>query len=180
MSRIGNKTIEIPAGVTLVLERNVATVKGPKGSLTVALPKGILVSQAGHEVTVKRTNNDIQQRENHGTTRALLHNAIVGVHTGFSKTLDLVGIGFKATQQGAGVLLDIGYSHQTVIQPEPHAKIVVKSATEIVIEGVDRQAVGQTAAVIRALRKPEPYLGKGIKYREEKILRREGKRAGKK
>ncbi|MDD2398085.1 MAG: 50S ribosomal protein L6 [Bacilli bacterium] len=180
MSRIGNKVIEIPSGVTLALEHNVATVKGPKGELKVALPKGITVEQDEHNITVKRTNNEIQQRENHGTTRALLHNAIVGVSQGFSKKLELVGIGFKATQKGNAVLLDLGYSHSTTIEPEANATIVVKSTTEIIVEGIDRQAVGQTAANIRALRKPEPYLGKGVKYSGEKILRREGKRAGKK
>ncbi|MGI6713666.1 MAG: 50S ribosomal protein L6 [Bacilli bacterium] len=178
MSRIGNKVIEIPAGVTCTLADNVATVKGPKGELTVAIPKGISLSQEDHHLTVKRSSNEIKQRELHGTTRSLLANAIIGVSEGFSKKLELVGIGFRATQSGKGVILDVGYSHKTEIQPEPNANITVKSPTEIIVEGIDRQAVGQTAAEIRAVRKPEPYLGKGIKYSDERILRKEGKRAG--
>lgn len=178
MSRIGNKVIELPAGVTCTLVDNVATVKGPKGELTVAIPKGITLHFEENVLTVKRANNEIKQRELHGTTRSLLANAVHGVSSGFTKKLELVGIGFKATQNGKGVTLDVGYSHRVNIEPEPNASITVKSPTEIIVEGIDRRAVGQTAAVIRAVREPEPYLGKGIKYTDERILRKEGKRAG--
>lgn len=180
MSRIGNKVIDLPAGVTLQVSDNVATVKSAKGELKVVIPHNISLEVEGLQVTVKRADDAQRTRENHGTTRALLHNAVVGLHDGFKKVLLIEGIGYKATQKGAAVLLDIGYSHQIVIDPEHNAKITVKSNTEIWVEGIDRQAVGQTAALIRGARPPEPYLGKGIRYKDERILRREGKRAGKK
>ncbi len=180
MSRIGNKVLDIPAGVTVSVSGNVATVKGPKGSLELKIPAGITVDIKAPHIHVLRSDDAQQNRENHGTTRALLHNAIVGVSTGFSKKLELVGIGFKATMRGSDVVLDIGYSHEVVVHPVLNSKISVLNPTTVVVEGIDRQAVGQTAAVIRAHREPEPYLGKGIKYSDEVVLRKEGKRAGKK
>ncbi|MCH3977111.1 MAG: 50S ribosomal protein L6 [Bacilli bacterium] len=181
MSRIGNKVIDVPAGVTVSVSDNVASVKGAKGELVVRIPENISVVEEGTQIYVKRANDDQQNRENHGTTRALLHNAIVGVSQGFKKVLEIEGIGFKATQDGKNVRLDIGFSHPVFIAPkEATTSIIVKSATEVWVEGIDRQSVGQTAATIRGVRPPEPYLGKGIRYQGEYILRREGKRAGKK
>lgn len=180
MSRIGKKVITLPAGVTLKVENGVATVTGPKGTLSQAFNHNITIEINGNEVHVKRPNDTKIMRELHGTTRALLHNMVVGVTEGFKKNLDIVGIGYRAQMRGNDVVLNIGYSHEVVIKPEPGVKISTPSATEIVVEGIDRQAVGQTAANIRAVREPEPYKGKGIKYRNEFILRKEGKRANKK
>jgi len=181
MSRVGYKTLEIPAGVTLTLEGRHVNVKGPKGTMAVALAEGIDFSLEGAHAHLTRQNELLQTKENHGTTRALLHNAIVGVSKGFEKRLEIVGIGFKAAivEQGA-LRLNVGYSHPVVITPRPGVKISTPDATNIVVEGIDRQAVGETAANIRSVRKPEPYQGKGIKYRGERIIRKEGKRAGKK
>ncbi len=180
MSRIGNKVIPVPAGVTITQKDGIVTVKGPKGSLDVALESGCTIELSEGHVHVKRPNDDQQTRENHGTVRALIHNAIVGVTVGFKKQLEIVGIGFKGQLQGQNLLLNIGYSHDVVIVPDKGAKIIVVDPTNITVEGADRQAVGQTAARIRACREPEPYQGKGIKYKGEHIIRKEGKRAGKK
>lgn len=177
MSRIGNKLISIPAGVTVEVNGNVATVKGPKGSLEVAINNGITVEIEGAVITCKRANETKQVKQNHGTTRANLNNAIVGVSTGFKKSLEMRGIGYKAAMKGEAVEIWAGYSHTVVITPEKGVKISLPSATEIDVEGVDKQAVGQTAALIRGVREPEPYLGKGIRYKGEYVATKEGKRA---
>ena len=158
MSRIGHKVIEIPAGVTVDIDGNHVTVKGPKGTLTSTFNPHITYKVEGNTITCVRPDNTIAMKTIHGTTRALLHNMVVGEN----------------------LVLNIGYSHEVVIVPDVGAKISAPSATEVVVEGADRQAVGQTAARIRAVREPEPYKGKGIKYTDEFILRKEGKRAGKK
>lgn len=178
MSRVGNKVLVVPKEVTLSITDNVATVKGPKGELTLKIPAGITVELHEGEILTKRANNSLKLKEIHGTTRSLLENAVYGVHDGFQKTLLIEGIGYRAIQKGDAVELDIGYSHKVVIEPRPNSVIIVKKPTEILVEGIDRQAVGQTAAEIRRVRPPEPYLGKGIRYKDERILRREGKRAG--
>ena len=177
MSRIGNKTISIPAGVTVEVNGNVATVKGAKGTTTVAINNGITVEINGTEIVCKRANDQKQIKQNHGTTRANLNNAIIGVSKGFKKSLEMRGIGFKAQMKGEAVELWAGYSHTVVIKPEPGVKITLPSATEIDVEGIDKQAVGQTAALIRGVREPEPYLGKGIRYKDEYVATKEGKRA---
>ncbi len=177
MSRIGNKAISIPAGVTVEVNGNVATVKGAKGSLNVAINHGITVEINGAEIVCKRANETKQVKQNHGTTRANLHNAIVGVSEGYKKSLEMRGIGYKAQMKGEAVELWAGYSHTVVITPEKGVKITLPSATEIVVEGIDKQAVGQTAALIRGVREPEPYLGKGIRYKDEYVATKEGKRA---
>lgn len=180
MSRVGKKHIVIPAGVTVTLNDNVIAVKGPKGELTVALENGISFAIENNEVILTRANNEKHLREMHGTTRALLNNAVVGVSEGFKKTLQIVGIGYRAAMRGNDIVLNVGYSHECVVSPVGGAKITCTSATEIVVEGISKEAVGQTAALIRDQRRPEPYGGKGIKYKGEVILRKEGKRAGKK
>lgn len=180
MSRIGNRIIEIPAGVTVDFNNNHVVVKGPKGTLENTFNPNITYKVEGNTITVVRPNDSIAMKTIHGTTRALLHNMVVGVSEGFKKKLEIVGIGYRAAMRGENLVLNIGYSHEVVITPDAGAKISTLSATEVLVEGADRQAVGQTAARIRAVREPEPYKGKGIKYANEFILRKEGKRAGKK
>ncbi len=179
MSRIGNKIIHIPAGVSLDINGRDITVKGPKGTNHVTLPHHITMDLSEPSVIVVKRDNEIKQtKQNHGTFRALLNNAIVGVHDGFEIILDIIGIGYRAIQNGDDVTLDVGYSHDTVISPLPGAKIVVDKPTVVIVSGHNKHAVGQTAALIRAIREPEPYKGKGIKYRDEVVIRKEGKRAG--
>ena len=180
MSRIGHKVINIPAGTTVDVNTNVVTVKGPKGELTTTFNPMFTYEINGTELTVKRPNDLKQTKALHCTTRALLHNMVVGVSEGFKKSLIIVGIGYRAQMRGNDLVLNIGYSHEVVITPEQGVKITCTSATELVVEGCDRQAVGQTAARIRAVREPEPYNGKGIMFKDEHIIRKEGKRAGKK
>lgn len=180
MSRVGKKHIVIPAGVTVALNGNVINVKGAKGELNVNLENGISFAVENNEVILTRANNEKHLREMHGTTRALLNNAVIGVSEGFKKTLQIVGIGYRAAMRGNDVVLNVGYSHECVVSPVGSAKISCTNATEIVVEGISKEEVGQTAALIREQRKPEPYGGKGIKYKGEIILRKEGKRAGKK
>lgn len=177
MSRIGNKQIVLPAGVTVEVNGNIAAVKGPKGSINVAINNGITVEIEGTTITCKRANDQKQIKQNHGTTRANLNNAIVGVSAGYKKSLEMIGIGYKAAMKGNAVEIWAGYSHTVVINPIEGVKISLPSATEIDVEGIDKQAVGQTAALIRGVREPEPYLGKGIRYKGEHVATKEGKRA---
>ena len=178
MSRIGNKHITIPAGVTVTVEGNHAKVSGPKGTLEVLINRGITLDIQGDTIVCKRESDVKQIKQNHGTTRANLANAIHGVSEGYKKELEMRGIGYKAQMQGENVILWAGYSHTITITPCPGVKISLPSATEIVVEGIDKQAVGQTAASIREVRPPEPYLGKGIRYKREVVITKEGKRAG--
>ena len=178
MSRIGNKHLPLPAGVTVEIKETSVVVKGPKGELTVPVNHGITVKLDGTTLICERANEQKQTKQNHGTTRANIANAVKGVSQGFSKSLEMRGIGYKAQMKGTAVELWAGYSHTVVINPEPGVKISLPSATEITVEGIDKQAVGQTAALIRAVRKPEPYLGKGIRYKDEYVATKEGKRAG--
>ena len=178
MSRIGNNHIDLPAGVTVSLEERKVKVTGPKGTLYVKLNDGIDMKVDGTVVTFTRQNEQKQTKQNHGTTRANIANAVHGVSQGFQKALEMKGIGYKAQMKGNDVEIWAGYSHTVVITPDKGVKISLPSTTEIVCEGIDRQAVGQTAARIREVRKPEPYLGKGIRYKGEYVATKEGKRAG--
>ena len=178
MSRIGNKVINLPEGVTITVNGDVAEVKGPKGTLNVKINKGITLKQDGNTVSFTRANEEKQTKQNHGTTRANVAAAVIGVKDGYKKTLDMIGIGFKAQMKGEAVELWAGYSHTVVIEPAKGAKISVADLTKITVEGIDKQAVGQTAALIRDVRRPEPYLGKGIRYTDEHVVTKEGKRAG--
>ena len=178
MSRIGNKHIEIPAGVTATVEGSTVKVSGPKGNLVVPVNHGITVEIEGTTLVCKRANEQKQTKQNHGATRANIHNAIVGVSQGYKKELEMRGIGYKAQMQGDSVILWAGYSHTVTIKPAQGVKISLNNPTEIAVEGIDKQAVGQTAASIREVRPPEPYLGKGIRYKNEHVATKEGKRAG--
>ena len=180
MSRIGNKHITIPAGVTVAVEGSASKVNGPKGTLIVPINHGITVEIEGTNLVCKRESDLKQIKQNHGTTRANINNAIIGVSQGYKKELEMRGIGYKAQLQGSNVVLWAGYSHTVTIKPCEGVKVTLPSATEIVVEGIDKQAVGQTAASIREVRPPEPYLGKGIRYKDEVVHTKEGKRAGKK
>lgn len=178
MSRIGNKHIALPAGVSVAVEGASVKVSGPKGSLVVPVNHGISVEVEGTNVVVKRANDLKQTKQNHGTTRANIHNAVVGVSEGYKKSLEMRGIGYKAQMKGQAVEIWAGYSHTVVINPEEGVKITLPNATDIEVEGIDKQKVGQTAALIREVRPPEPYLGKGIRYKDEVVITKEGKRAG--
>ena len=179
MSRIGNKHIELPAGVTVTQEGKNFKVTGPKGTLLVPCNNGISMKQEGNTLIFTRANELKQTKQNHGTTRANVHNAVVGVTEGYKKSLTMIGIGYKAQLQGNNITLWAGYSHTVTIVPEEGVKVTCKSPTEIEVEGIDKQAVGQTAARIRNVRRPEPYLGKGIRYQGEYVATKEGKRAAK-
>ena len=181
MSRIGNKTITIPAGVEVEVKAgNEVTVKGPKGTLTRQFNELYTVEIAEGEINVIRPNDTKLVKQIHGTTRSLLNNMIEGVHEGFKKELDLVGIGYRASKSGNTLVLNVGYSHPIEFDVTEGLEVEVPSATSIVVSGIDKQMVGEFAANVRATRKPEPYLGKGIKYKNEVIRRKEGKTAAKK
>lgn len=180
MSRIGNKTITIPSGVELnITEGNEVTVKGPKGSLTRQFSPLISIEVNEGVVTCKRANEEKHTKQLHGTTRALLHNMIVGVSEGFVKELEIQGIGYRAALEGKKLVMNLGYSHQIEYAPEEGVNVEVLSPTQIKVSGIDKQRVGEVAANIRAYRKPEPYKGKGIRYKDEHVRRKEGKTAGK-
>ncbi|HMN47914.1 MAG TPA: 50S ribosomal protein L6 [Ignavibacteriaceae bacterium] len=179
MSRIGKKLIEIPKGVTVVLDGNVVKVKGPKGELQKTIHPNIKVEMKDSEIELKRSDDLKINRALHGLSRALINNMILGVSQEFKKTLDIVGVGYKVELKGSNLLLNIGYSHPIYFLPPAGIKLEAPTPTQIVISGIDKQLVGQVAAKIRAIRKPEPYKGKGIKYSNEQILRKAGKTAGK-
>lgn len=181
MSRIGNKLITVPAGVTVdVNDGNEVTVKGPKGTLTKKFSDLLDITVDGDKVTVKRPNDEKRTKQLHGTTRALLHNMVVGVSEGFQKDLELVGIGFRTAVKGNKLTLNVGYSHPVDIEIQEGLEVTCPNATNITVKGIDKQQVGEFAANIRAVRKPEPYKGKGIRYKDEHVRRKEGKTAGKK
>ena len=178
MSRIGNKTITITAGCEVtVSDKNEVTVKGPKGTLTRQFSPLIEIKVEGAEVNCVRANEAKQTKQLHGTTRALINNMIVGTTEGFKKQLDIVGIGYRAALQGKVLNLVLGYSHEINYEIEEGITVEVPNNTTIVVSGVDKQRVGEVAAQIRGFRKPEPYKGKGIKYTDEVINRKEGKTA---
>lgn len=178
MSRIGNKTITIPAGVEVSVSKgNEVTVKGPKGTLTRQFNGMIHIDVDGNIITVKRPNDDKVTKQLHGTTRALLHNMVVGVSEGFSKELVIEGVGYRAAVSGNTLTLNMGYSHPVVITAEEGLTIECPKNQQIIVKGIDKQRVGELAANIRAVRKPEPYKGKGIAYKGEHIRRKEGKTA---
>jgi len=181
MSRIGNKSITIPAGIEVTIAQgNEVTVKGPKGELKRVFSPLMKIELNDGILTVARPNEEKHTKQLHGTTRALIANMIEGVHNGFKRSLELVGIGYRANIVGTKLTINIGYSHPVIFEVEEGIKIECPTVTEIVVSGIDKQRVGEWAANIRAVRKPEPYLGKGIKYKGEIIRRKEGKTAGKK
>ncbi|WP_274653987.1 50S ribosomal protein L6 [Paenibacillus humicola] len=179
MSRIGRKPIQIPGGVNIDLANSVITVKGPKGTLSREIHKDMKVVLADSIITIERPSDNKLHRSLHGTTRSVIANMVNGVTEGFAKSLELVGVGYRANKSGEKVVLNVGYSHPVEIAPEKGIEFEVPSNTRIVVKGIDKELVGATAAKIRSVREPEPYKGKGIKYEGERILRKEGK-AGKK
>jgi large subunit ribosomal protein L6 len=184
MSRIGKKIIELPAGVSLTVDAaNVVKVKGPKGELSQEIDRDIIISIEGNIVEFKRPTDQIRHRALHGLYRALVNNLVVGVTTGFKKELELVGVGFKAANQGNVLDLSLGYSHNIIFEVPKELKVSTTQEKgdnpRIFLEGSDKQLLGQVAAKIRSLRKPEPYKGKGVKYKGEYIRRKAGKAAGK-
>ena len=176
MSRIGNKPITIPAGVEVKLDGNKFIAKGPKGRLERELSDEIKVNIDGTEITFERPNDLPSIRALHGTTRANVNNLIIGVSQGFEKKLELVGVGYRVQANGKGLTLALGYSHPVEIEAVEGITFKVEGNTKISIEGIDKQLVGQIAANIRAKRPPEPYKGKGVKYADEVIRRKEGKK----
>lgn len=179
MSRIGRKPITVPSGVDVTLDNSVITVKGPKGTLTRDLHKDIKVTVEGNVITVERPSDNKLHRSLHGTTRSVVSNMVSGVTEGFSKSLELVGVGYRASLSGKKLVLNVGYSHPVEITPEEGIEFEVPSNTKIIVKGINKERVGEYAAKIRSVREPEPYKGKGIKYEGERIIRKEGK-AGKK
>ncbi|MZP30268.1 50S ribosomal protein L6 [Heliobacterium undosum] len=180
MSRIGKKPVAIPAGVNVTIEGNVVTVKGPKGQLSRELHKDIIVTVEGNTVQVTRPSDDKFHRSLHGLSRTLVANMVDGVSTGFSKNLELVGVGYRAAKQGKKLVLTVGYSHPVEIDPGEGLEVEVPVPTKVIVKGIDKEKVGALAANIRAVREPEPYKGKGIKYDTEVIRRKVGKTGGKK
>ncbi|WCK54776.1 50S ribosomal protein L6 [Aneurinibacillus sp. Ricciae_BoGa-3] len=175
MSRIGKKPIAIPAGVEVKLDGTVISVKGPKGSLTRTLHNEVHVAVEDNEVVVSRPSDSKLHRALHGTTRSVIANMVEGVTNGFSKTLELVGVGYRAAKAGSNLTLNVGYSHPVEITPEDGIEFEVPAQTQIVVRGIDKERVGQIASEIRAVRSPEPYKGKGIRYQGEHVRRKEGK-----
>lgn len=178
MSRIGRKPINIPAGVTASVDNGVITVKGPKGTLDFKYNPGMTVEIKGDVIEVTRPNDAKENRSLHGLTRTLIHNMVIGVTEGYSKTLEVNGVGYRVQKQGNKCVMNLGYSHQVIVEDTEDIKIEVPDPNKIIISGIDKQKVGQFAAEVREKRPPEPYKGKGIKYADEVIRRKEGK-AGK-
>jgi len=178
MSRIGRKPIVIPAGVEVTLVGNDVTVKGPKGTLHSAFHPLMKIEKQGEEIIVTRPNDEKEARSLHGLTRTLINNMVDGVSKGFTKELEIQGIGYRAAKQGKNLVMNLGYSHQVIVPEEGDITIEVPDATKIIIHGIDKQHVGQFAAQVREKRPPEPYKGKGIRYVGEFVPHKEGK-AGK-
>ena len=176
MSRIGKLPITIPAGVTItVSDDNTVTVKGPKGQLSESISKDMILTQEGAVMTVKRPSDAKRHRSLHGLSRTLINNMVVGVTTGFTKNLDIVGTGYRAQKSGNKLVLNVGYSHPVEFEEPKGITFDVPTPNRVVVQGADKQQVGQVAADIRKVRPPEPYKGKGIRYETEVVRRKEGK-----
>lgn len=178
MSRIGKKPITVPAGVDVKIDGNTVTVKGPKGTLTNTFSSDMIIKQEGTEIIVERPSEEKVHKSLHGLTRTLINNMVEGVTNGYSKSLDIEGVGYRAQKQGKNLVMNLGYSHQVIVPETEGITIDVPAPNKIVINGIDKQKVGQFAAEVREKRPPEPYKGKGIRYTGERIIRKEGK-AGK-
>ena len=179
MSRIGKLPITVPAGVDVKLDGTNISVKGPKGQLTRNLHQDMNVQLENGVITVTRPSDAREHRALHGLTRTLVANMVIGVTTGYEKSLELVGVGYRASKQGTKLVLAVGYSHPVEIEPDKEIEIEVPAPTKIIVRGADKEKVGMLAANIRAVREPEPYKGKGIKYTNEVIRRKVGKTGGK-
>lgn len=179
MSRIGIKPIVVPAGVEVTVDGNVVTVKGPKGQLSQEISKNMTVEVEEGQIKVSRPDDDRHNRGQHGLARTLINNMVTGVTTGFEKKLQLVGVGYKAEKKGDTLVMNLGYSHPVEMKDPEGITTECPSQTEVTVKGIDKALVGNYAANIRAWRKPEPYKGKGIKYVDEVIRRKEGKAGAK-
>ena len=176
MSRIGKLPVSIPGGVTITVDSaNLVTVKGPKGTLSTKISPDMIVEQDNGVLNVKRPSDDKRHRALHGLTRTLINNMVIGTTTGYSKNLDIVGVGYRAQAQGKKLTLNVGYSHPVEINAPDGIGFETPTPNKIVVSGIDKQLVGQIAANIRAVREPEPYKGKGIRYENEYVRRKEGK-----
>lgn len=179
MSRIGKRPISIPGKVTITVDGQFVTVKGPKGELSRTLPSEVEVVQEGETVLVNRRDDSRVARQRHGLSRTLVSNMVEGVSQGFQRRLEIIGVGYRAQVQGKNLTLNMGYSHPVQIEPPDGIQFVVENNTNVIVTGIDKEIVGNTAARIRAVRPPEPYKGKGIRYAGEVVKRKAGK-AGKK
>ena len=181
MSRIGKMPITVPAGVEVTIaDGNVVTVKGPKGTLSSTFHQKMIIKQEGAVITVSRPDDQHEHKSLHGLTRTLLNNMVTGVSKGFSKELEVNGVGYRASKEGNKLVLNVGYSHPVTMEEPEGISVDVPSPNKIIVNGIDKQKVGQFAANVRGPRPPEPYKGKGIKYSTEVIRRKEGKAGGKK
>src|SRR5690606_14313820 len=176
MSRIGKKTVAVPSGVTVSIDGQTVTVKGPKGQLAWTVADEIEVRQEGAELVVSKRVDNTRAQAMWGLTRTLVNNMVVGVTTGFEQTLELVGVGYRAAMKGQALSMQLGFSHDVDIAPPEGVTFATPKQTEIKISGIDKQAVGEIAARIRRIRPPEPYKGKGVRYAGEKVRRKEGKK----
>ena len=177
MSRVGNRKLVLPAGVTASVEGNTVTVKGPKGELSTVINENITVEINGEEITLKRANDNFKNF--HGTANANIKNMIIGVTEGFEKKLESVGVGYRFQVKGNELVVTAGYSHPVIVKIPEGIKLESPSNTELFVRGIDKQLVGEFAANVRKIRKPEPYKGKGIRYADEHVRRKEGKKASK-
>ena len=175
MSRIGNKPVEIPSGVTITLDENNITVKGPKGELSRELHSDMVVKIEDNTLTVERPSDNKEHRSLHGTTRSIINNMVEGVTKGYERALELIGVGYRASKQGTKLVLNVGYSHPVEIEPEAGLEVEVPANTKVIVKGIDKERVGALASNIRSVRLPEPYKGKGIRYEGEYVRRKEGK-----
>ncbi|MDU2418165.1 50S ribosomal protein L6 [Negativicoccus succinicivorans] len=179
MSRIGNQPIAIPSGVDITLDGHTLTVKGPKGTLSHKLPESMQVEIAADEVKVTRPSDDKEHKSLHGLTRSLINNMVIGVTEGYSKTLEIVGVGYRAAMKGKNLNLTLGFSHPVIMEPPAGIEFETPEPTKIIVKGADKEVVGQVAAEIRDWRKPEPYKGKGVRYEGEHVRRKAGKTGAK-
>ena len=181
MSRIGRTPINVPAGVEIdITDSNIVTIKGPKGTLSRAIAPDININVDGLVINVTRASDTPRLRSLHGLSRSLVNSMVTGVTEGFKKELEINGVGFRAVKEGGKLVMNLGYSHQVIIEETDSIKIDVPSPNKVIINGIDKQEVGQFAADVRRKRPPEPYKGKGIKYANEVVRRKEGKKAGSK
>jgi large subunit ribosomal protein L6 len=175
MSRVGRLPVKLPAGVEVKIDEHLVEVKGPKGRLTREIHPEIQIAQEDNILYITRPSDEKQHRALHGLTRSLVQNMVDGVEKGFSKSLNLVGVGYRAALQGKKLVLNVGYSHQVEIEPDEGLEIEVPETNKIIVKGIDKEKVGALAAQIRSIRSPEPYKGKGIKYENEVVRRKAGK-----
>ena len=175
MSRIGKQPVALPAGITAQVADGAVALKGPKGTLSLKLPASVAVALEGNALSVARTGDDKQSRADHGTTRALLQNMVVGLKSGYSRELEIQGVGFKASIAGNKLTMNVGYSHPVEYVVPEGVSVAVVDGTQLKVSGIDKQLVGQVSARIRSFRPPEPYKGKGVRYKDERVRRKAGK-----